>query len=82
MGPYAPIIQYDVKTQKKKVLCWLQEYYLEKYGYWMDNCFGMNISNDGSFLVFNVNGEFQGRSTPFGHPSLMVVEIPKEERPE
>lgn len=80
MGPYSPIIQYDVKTQTKKVLCWLQEYYLDKYGYWMDACFGMNISNDGSFLVFNMNGEFQGRSTPFGHPSLLVVEIPPEER--
>jgi len=79
--PNAPIIQYDVKTQTKKVLCWLQNYYFDKYGYWLNDCWGINISKDGSFLVLDMNGEFQGRTVPSGHPSLVVVEIPPEERP-
>ncbi|MCE5251057.1 hypothetical protein LLG96_12645, partial [bacterium] len=82
VGEGAPIVQYDVKTKTKKVICWLQDYYLDKYGYWMDNCFGVNISMDGSFLVFNMNGEFRGRGQPFGHPSLVVVDIPENERRE
>jgi len=28
----APIVQYDVKTGKRKALCWLQDYYFDKYG--------------------------------------------------
>jgi len=77
----APIVQYDVKTGKRKALCWLQDYYFEKYGYFMGEVYGMNISNDGSFLVCAMNGEFCGRGNSFGHPALLVVEIPKEERP-
>jgi len=77
----APIVQYDVKTGKKKALCWLQDYYFEKYGYFMGQVYGMNISADGSFLVCCMNGEFSGRGNEFGHPALLVVEIPKEERP-
>lgn len=77
----APIVQYDVKTGKKKALCWLQDYYFEKYGYFMGEVYGMNISTDGSFLVVAVNGEFCGKGQCFGHPGLLVVEIPPEERP-
>ena len=77
----SPIVQYDVKTGKRKVICWLQDYYFEKYGYYMGEVYGMNISTDGSFLVCCMNGEFSGHGRVFGHPSLLVVEIPEEERP-
>jgi len=80
-GDNAPVVQYDVKTGKKKALCWLQDYYFEKYGYFMASIYGMNVSADGSFLVICMNGEFAGRGNTYGHPSLLVVEIPKEERP-
>ena len=56
----APVVQYDVKTGKRKALCWLQDYYFEKYGYFMGQVYGMNISKDGSFLVCCMNGEFSG----------------------
>ncbi|MBN1292385.1 MAG: hypothetical protein JXB48_11145 [Candidatus Latescibacteria bacterium] len=78
----APIVQYDVKTGKRKALCWLQDYYFEKYGYWMDHVYGMDISKNGDFLVICQNGAFKGRDDAFGHPSLIVVEIPEEERQE
>jgi hypothetical protein len=77
----APIVQLDVKTGKRKALCWLQDYFFDKYGYFMGEVYGMNISKDGSFLVCVMNGEFSGKGNSFGHPALLVVEIPKEERP-
>lgn len=77
----SPIVQYDVKTGKRKILCWLQDYYFQKYGYFMGQVYGMNISKDGSFLVIVVNGSFQGKEHAFGHPGLLIVEIPEEERP-
>jgi hypothetical protein len=70
-----------VKTGKRKALCWLQDYFFDKYGYFMGEVYGMNISKDGSFLVCVMNGEFSGKGNSFGHPALLVVEIPKEERP-
>jgi len=76
----SPVVQYDVMTGTKKALCWLQDYYHDKYGYWMDHCYGMEISKDGSYLVIVMNGVFQGRVKAFGHPSLIVIEIPEEER--
>ena len=82
---YGPLVQFDVKTGKKKVLAWLADYYWEKYGYWVGGTYGMEISNDGSFLVIVMNGAFVKRDdengSPYGNPSLFVVHIPEEERP-
>ncbi len=77
----APVVQYDVKTGKRKALGWLQDYFFDTYGYFFGEVYGMNISRDGSFLVVAVNGEFSGRGNSFGHPGLLVVEIPESERP-
>ncbi len=83
---YGPIVQYDVKTGKKKVIAWLTDYYWEKYGYWIGGTYGMNISADNSSLVIVMNGAFVTRDdkngAPYGNPSLFVVTIPEEERPE
>jgi len=76
-----PVIQYDVKTGRKKVLCWLQDYYFEKYGYWTGKNYGLEISNDGSFLFFCTNGGFRDPENGWGNPSVFVVFIPEEERP-
>ena len=80
-GYPAPLIQYDVKTGKKKALCWLHDYYFKEYGYWIGSSYGMEISEDGSYIVICMNGAFQGRDISYGHPSLFVIEIPEEERP-
>jgi len=77
----SPVVQYDVKTGKRKALCFLQDYIFEKYGYFMGQLYGMEISKDGTFLVCCMNGAFQGKGVAFGHPALLVVEIPEEERP-
>lgn len=81
-GEHAPLVQYDVQTGEKKALAFLQEHYLERYGYWISSeVFGMEISDDGSFLVIVENGTFEGRGVGFGHPGLSIVEIPASERP-
>ena len=76
----SPLVQYDVTTGKKKALCWLQDHYFEEYGYYFTSIYGMEISLDGSFVVMCVNGTFQGRGKTYGHPSLIVIEIPEAER--
>lgn len=82
-GDPSPVVQYDVTTGRKKALCWLQDHFFEKYGYWMDEVYGLNLSTDGSFLVICMNGTFTDkRSYAFGHPSCVVVEIPESERVE
>ena len=80
-GDPVPVVQYDVSTGKKKALCWLQDYYFNKYGYYMGEIYGINISTDGSFLVVCMNGTFTDRRVyAFGHPSCLIIEIPAEER--
>ncbi len=79
----APIIQYDVKTGKRKVICWLRDYYFDKYGYWVNGTYGLAITKDGSTIVACMNGSFQGYEVSgYGHPSLFVINIPEEERPD
>ena len=79
-GQDAPLIQFDVKTGARKVLCWLREYYFKKYGYWVGGTYGLEITRDGTSLVICMNGAFQGRDISYGHPSLFVVDIPESER--
>ncbi len=74
------VVQYDVKTGRRKALAFLQEYYFEKYGYWLGRSYGMEISEDGDFLVILENGTFEGRNRVYGHPGLLVLEIPASER--
>lgn len=82
---FGPIVQFDVKTGKKKVIAWLDDYYYDKYGYWIGGTYGMEISKDGTYLVIVMNGAFVTRDdangSPYGNPSLFVVHIPQEERP-
>ena len=61
------------------------DYYYDKYGYWIGGTYGMEISNDGSFLVIVMNGAFKFREAAgeeaYGNPSLFIVYIPEDERP-
>ena len=82
-GDNSPLVQYDVKTGKKKAIGFLQDYYFKKYGYSLGSqVYGMELSKDGSFVVIVDNGTFGGPGSSFGHPALTVVSIPAEERSE
>ena len=84
----APVVRYDVTTGIRTVICRLYDHYFDTYGYWVGNCGGLSISEDGSSLVAVVNGAFRGREeTPtglgpvsFGTPALFVIDIPASER--
>ncbi|NLF23437.1 MAG: hypothetical protein GX590_09790, partial [Lentisphaerae bacterium] len=73
------VYQYEIATGKRKILGFFGETLFEKYGLSCgDGVWGMNISNDGSFLVILDNGGFGRRF--WGHPVLFVLEIPRSER--
>ncbi len=80
----SPIVQYDTRTGRRKVICWFQDLLFEKYGYWCgSHVYGMEISADGSFLLIVQNGAFTNKPVvdSFGHPSVTIVTIPESERP-
>ncbi len=80
-GQVSPLVQYDIKTGRRKAIGFLQDYYFEKYGYTPGTeVYGLEVSNDGSFVVMVENGTFAPQGTAFGHPALTVVSIPESER--
>ena len=76
------VMQYDIRTGVHKALGFLSEPIFQRYGYWTgDGIYGMNVSEDGSYLVILDNGAFAGRGSGFGgHPAVLVVTIPPGER--
>jgi hypothetical protein len=78
---HQPVIQFDTRTYKRKVIAFLDDFLFEKYGFYNGGAHGLALSRDGSTLVFNLNGAFKPRVEPFyGNPSLLVVRIPEAER--
>jgi hypothetical protein len=79
-----PIIQFDIKTGKKKVLAFLHPFYKEKYGYVHLGTFGSAINEDGSKLYVTWNGNRGGADARgrvgFDTCALTVIHIPESER--
>lgn len=80
----APVVQYDVKTGRKKVLAFLHPFYQRKYGYTPLGTFSSAVSDDGSMLFITWNGnrggpDRRGRMR-FDTCALTVVHIPESER--
>jgi hypothetical protein len=79
-----PIVQFDVKTRKKKIIAFLHPFYLEKYGYTALGTFGSAISEDGSKLYVTWNGNRGGADkrgrVGFDTCALTVIHIPESER--
>lgn len=81
-GRHSPLVQYDIQTGRRKAICFLQEFFFEKYGYTIGTeVYGLEISSDGSQVAIVENGTFAPFGTAFGHPGLAVIEIPASERP-
>ena len=79
-----PIVQFDVKTGKKKVLAFLHPFYKEKYGYVPLGTFGSAISEKGDKLYVTWNGNRGGADSRgrvgFDTCALTVIHIPESER--
>jgi hypothetical protein len=69
-----PVIQYDTKTNTRKVLCFLADYYGAKYGYIPDGTFSSALSPDGAtlYVTWNEKG--------WNHCAMMAIHIPESER--
>jgi hypothetical protein len=79
-----PLVQYDTRNGRKKVLAFLNNYYLDKYGYSPYGAYGIDISEKGDSLFFFTNGLFTTREmgSGYGRPAIFHVQIPESERRE
>jgi hypothetical protein len=79
-----PIVQFDVKTRKKKVIALLHPFYKEKYGYVPLGTFGSAVSAGGDKLYVTFNGNRGGADKRgrlgFDTCALTVIHIPESER--
>lgn len=73
-----PIVQFDVKTGKKKVLAFLHPFFEKKYGFTPKGTYSTALNDDGSqlYITFNVS---RG-SRAWDCCGLVVVHIPASER--
>ncbi|QDU97194.1 hypothetical protein [Lignipirellula cremea] len=72
------VVQFDLKTGKKKVIAFLHPFYEEKYGFICKGTYSTDVSDDGSqlFITYNVS-----RGTrAWDCCGLVVVHIPESER--
>jgi hypothetical protein len=79
-----PIIQYDTITDSKKVIAFLYDFYVEKYGYGHGKFYGIELDREGKSLFFFSNGGFveKGGEVTYKRPSMVHLHIPESERME
>lgn len=82
-----PVVQYNVKTGKRKVLAFLQDAVLGKTGYVPCGTYGVKLSADNATLYVNLNGHATEKlrlpkmpSNGFGLTAFMALHIPVSER--
>lgn len=79
-----PVVQYEIKTGKQKVLGFLNEEVRKKVNYNLGGIYNLQIDDKGETLYTTFNGapyESGPRKVPgFGKPSIVVIHIPKSER--
>ena len=80
----APVVQFDVKTGRKKVLAFLHPFYQKKYGYTPLGTFGSAVDPKGDKLYITWNGNRGGPDARgrlrFDTCALTVIHIPESER--
>ena len=79
-----PIIQYDLRTDRKKVIAFLYDYYAETYGYGHGKFYGIEPDDNGESLFIYSNGGFVegGGDVTYKRPSMVHLHIPESERQE
>ncbi len=81
-----PIVQFDTRTKKKKVIAFIFDFYMNKYGYAPVRAYGLELDDKGESLFFYVNGGFGTweQENPMGirmrRPGIFHVHIPESER--
>ena len=77
-----PVVQYDLKFKKRKVLAFLYAYYLKKLKYNLEGTFCSVLGPKGEKLYVSWDGWREGHSRRSAESSaLTVIHIPASERP-
>jgi hypothetical protein len=75
-----PIVQYDAKTGKRKVLAFLHSHFWEKYKYALDGSFGNALDEKGERFFISWDGWREGQPRGWESAAITVLHIPAEER--
>jgi hypothetical protein len=77
-----PVIQFNVKTRRCKVLAFLNEIVRQQKNYNLGGTYGIALSDDGSQLFVSFNGAElpAGKQADFGLCSALLLHIPESER--
>jgi hypothetical protein len=74
-----PVVQFDVKTRKKKVIAFLHPFYRDRYGITITGTFGSAVDPGGERLYFTWNGSRSGGKA-WDCVSVAVIHVPASER--
>lgn len=79
-----PLVQYDTKTNKKKVIAFLNDFYLNTYGYSPGGTYGIETDEKGETVFCYTNGRFTTKElgSAYGRPAIFHIHIPASERAE
>ena len=81
--PYGTaLVQYDTRENRKKVIAFLYDFYLDKYGYGAAGTYGIELDQRGESAFIYTNGRFttRERGTGYGRPAIFHIRIPASER--
>lgn len=76
----SPIVQYDLKTKRRKVIAFLHAFFKKKVGYNLDGCFCSVLDEKGEKLFISWDGFRNGQPRGMESCALTVVHIPASER--
>jgi len=77
----SPVVQYDLKTNRRKVIAFLHDVFWEKYGYALDGSFGSALDAKGERLFISWDGWRKGQPRGWESAAFTVLHIPASERP-
>ena len=75
-----PIVQFDVRTKKRKVIAFLGDFFFENYGYAMEGSFGNALDEKGETFFVSWDGWRKGQPRGNESAALAVIHIPASER--
>jgi hypothetical protein len=76
-----PVLQFDTRTRRIKVIAFLDAFYFEKYGYHPDGTYSTVLDAQGATLYVTWNGMRRGHPGSWESCALMAIHIPESERP-
>ncbi len=81
VGDGTPVVQFDLKTGKRKVLAFLHDLFWNKYDFALDGSFGSALDERGERLFISWDGFRRGQPRGTESAAITVLHIPAEERP-